>query len=121
MMFIVRSSGKPPSTASVAVKVKRKTPDRVPGSSGKIDYFCVANAQAIGALRAEGWDVVELRDGWYADDKDGGIAIFGQGKYWEMRDSPFTVKEAVGPAVETDRQDGSSAEHVNVRRAVFGV
>ena len=51
----------------------------------------------MAALRASGWEVVELRDGWYEDDRGGGIAISGQGKYWEIRDTPFTVKEAVGP------------------------
>ncbi len=49
-------------------------------------------------LRAEGWNVVTLRDGWYQGDDEGGVAIWGHGKYWEVRDTPFSVKEAVGPA-----------------------
>ena len=69
---------------------------------------------------AFGWTIVELHDGYYEDGSGGGVGIWGQGKYWEIRDTPFTVKEAVGPAGQSE---GATAEgeHVNVRRAIFGV
>ncbi len=33
-----------------------------------------------------------VHDGWYADDTGGGVAIWGQGRHWEIRDTPFTVR-----------------------------
>jgi hypothetical protein len=121
MMFIVRSAGGKPDAIGVEIKVVRKTPPIVPNAAGKLDFFCVGEAAAIASLRAEGWEVVELRDGWYEDDSGGGIVISGQGKYWEVRDTPFTVKEAVGPMAETASAGNGEGEVVNVRRAVFGV
>jgi hypothetical protein len=121
MIFILRTSGNAPSAAEIQVKVTRNTPKIVPGGAGKTDYFCVGEAGAIAALRAEGWEVIELRDGWYADDDGGGIAISGHGKYWEIRDTPFTVREAVGPARGTDQAEPAGSDLVNVRRAIFGV
>ena len=61
-----------------------------------------------------------MHDGWYADDRGGGVGICGHGRYWEIRDTPFTVKEAVGPAGATASADADT-EHVNVRGAIFGV
>jgi hypothetical protein len=121
MMFIVRCLGDKPIAPPIEIKAVRKTPQFVPGGVGKTDYFCVGEAAAITALRGEGWEVVELRDGWYQDDAGGGIAISGQGKYWEVRDTPFTVKDAVRPAGETAAPAGAETELVNVRRAIFGV
>jgi hypothetical protein len=117
MMFILRSPGKAPPTRQI--KATRKTPDIVPNGAGKTDYFCIGDAAEIAALREAGAVIVELRDGWYADDRGGGIAISGHGKYWEIRDTPFTVREASGPA-EAAGAD-AAGEMVNVRRAVFGV
>lgn len=119
MMFVVRSRGKRPDMAVIAVKAVRRTPAIVSGGAGKTDYFCVGDADAMAALRAAGWDIVELRDGWYEDDAGGGVAIWGHGRYWEVRDTPFTVKEAVGP--EATRPEERSGDRVDVRRAVFGV
>ena len=119
MMFIIRCSEQTPPT-SVVVKVVRRTPATVPQGTGKTDYFCTGGDENIAALRAEGWEIVELRDGWYEDDAGGGVAISGHGKYWEVRDTHFTVKESGGPA----REAGGTAvsdETVNVRGAVFGV
>ena len=120
MMFIVRSIGEAPIVPALQIKARRRTPDIVPNATGKTDYFCVGEAEDIAALRAGGCEVVELRDGWYADDTGGGIAISGHGKYWEIRDTPFTVREAVGPlrAPESGEPGG---DIVNVRRAIFGV
>jgi hypothetical protein len=120
MMFIIRSAGDQPSAAAVLIKAVRKTPAIVAGAACKTDYFCVGEPEAIAALRAQGREVVELRDGWYEDDAGGGIAISGHGKYWEVRDTPFTVKEAVRAAPEAARPDAAEADLVNVRGAVFG-
>jgi len=50
----------------------------------------------------------------------GGVAISGQGRYWEIRDTLSTVKDAAGPAA-TAASSKAEAEHVNVRGAIFGV
>ena len=121
MMFLVRSGGPAPDAAGIAVKAVRKTPAIVPDGAGKTDYFCVGEAAAMTALKEAGWQVVELRDGWYADDAGGGIAISGHGRYWEVRDTPFTVKEAVGQSGAAAEAAAGDAEHVNVRGAIFGV
>jgi hypothetical protein len=123
MMFIVRSGGEMPMAAAITIKASRRTPAIVSGDEGKTDYFCVGEPDAMVVLREAGWQVVELRDGWYAGDNGGGVAISGHGRYWEIRDTLFTVKEAVGkeavgPATGTAPRD---ADLVNVRRAIFGV
>ena len=120
MMFIVRTSGDLPVLTGVALKAQRRTPGMVPNAAGKIDYFCVADEAAVATLHDRGFDVVRLRDGWYADERGGGIVIFGHGRFWEVRDTPFTVKEAVGPAA-TATSSRADAEQVNVRVAIFGV
>ena len=102
MMFIVRSGGERPEPAGIEVKLSRETPAIVADAAGKTDFFCVGEAEAIAALREAGWNVVELHDGYYEDGAGGGVAIWGQGKYWEIRDTPFTVKEAVGPAATAE-------------------
>jgi hypothetical protein len=122
MMFIVRMSDENlTALAEVALKALRRTPDTVPNATGKTDYFCVADETVITALRAQGLDVVELRDGWYADDSGGGIGISGHGRFWEVRDTIFTVKEAVGPSATPNTAAVEDGEQVNVRGAVFGV
>ena len=119
MMFIIRSDAGLPALAGVQVKASRRTPEIVANAGGKTDHFCVGETEAIASLRADGWDVVELRDGWYADDTGGGVGISGHGRYWEIRDTPLTVKEAVGPADAPAAAEGG--EEVNVRKAIFGV
>jgi hypothetical protein len=120
MMVIIRGDAEPPAIPGIAVKAARRTPPIVPGGAGKTDYFCVADDAAIAALREAGAEVVALRDGWYAGDHGGGVAISGHGRYWEIRDTLFTVKEAVGPAGAAAPSD-AEAELVNVRQAIFGV
>jgi hypothetical protein len=119
MMFIIRSAAGTPALAGMQVKTVRRTPGIVSDSADKTDYFCVGETEAMTALRDKGWDVVELRDGWYADDAGGGVGISGHGRYWEIRDTPLTVKEAVGPAEAPAAAEGG--EQVNVRKAIFGV
>jgi hypothetical protein len=121
MMFIIRSAGEPPVISSLQVKLRRKTPDIVANATGKADYFCVGDGDHVTRLRAAGNEVVELRDGWYADDTGGGVAIFGQGRHWEVRDTPFTVREAAGPAPKSEPGEPGAKEEVNVRGASFGV
>lgn len=122
MMFIIRSAGDKPGAAAIRIKAVRKTPAIIAKAVGKTDYFCVGDGEAMAALRAEGWEIVELRDGWYEDDAGGGIAISGQGRYWEVRDTPFTVVDAVRPAAEAAAEPGvARGDHVDVRGAVFGV
>ncbi|HEX5454391.1 MAG TPA: hypothetical protein VFX06_11415 [Stellaceae bacterium] len=119
MMFIVRSGhGEPPASPGIQIKLRRKTPARLKDSAGNSDFFCTGDAAAVIALREGGWTVVELRDGYYADDTGGGVAIWGQGRYWEIRDTPFTIREAVGATAPTG--DAAAGEHVNVRGAIFG-
>ena len=118
MMFIVRSGGERPARPDIDVKLRREVPKVVNDAAGKIDFFCIGEPEAIAALRDSGWDVVELRDGYYEDGRGGGVAIWGQGKYWEIRDTPFTVKEACGPSAPG--KPATEGEQVDVRRAVFG-
>jgi hypothetical protein len=120
MMFIVRSTGERPDAPSLQVKLSRNTPANVPDAAGKTDFFCVGEAEAIAALREAGWTVIELHDGFYEDGLGGGVGIWGQGRYWEIRDTHLTVKEAVGPATEAE-PGAAQGEHVEVRRAIFGV
>jgi hypothetical protein len=118
MMFIVRNRGAAP--AGVAAKASRRTPAIVESGVGKTDWFCVGDEAAMASLGAAGVEIVALHDGWYADDSGGGVAIWGQGRYWEVRDTPFTVREACGP--ERAAAPGpAGSEHVNVRGAIFGV
>ena len=117
MMFIIRSGGEWPVRSDIEVKLSRDTPSAVAAAAGKTDFFCVGEADAITALRDAGWNVVELHDGYYEDGVGGGIAIWGQGRYWEIRDTPFTVREASGPGGAAAPREG---EHVEVRRAIFG-
>ena len=120
MMFIVRSAGERPDAAGIRIKLSRKTPAIVPDATGKTDFFCVGEAQAVAALREAGWNIVDLHDGYYEDGAGGGVGIWGQGKYWEIRDTPFTVTEAVGPAGRSEAAP-ADGEQVNVRGAIFGV
>ena len=120
MMFIVRNTGERPDAARIEIKLSRQTPAIVPDAEGKTDFFCVGEAEAMAALRASGWTLVELHDGYYEDGQGGGVGIWGQGKYWEIRDTPFTIKEAVGPTA-TAEAGAEDVEQVNVRGAIFGV
>jgi hypothetical protein len=120
MMFIVRSAGERPDAAGIRIKLSRKTPATVPDAEGRNDFFCVGEAEAVAALREAGWNIVDLHDGYYEDGVGGGVGIWGHGKYWEIRDTPFTVKEAVGPAGGSEAVP-AEGEQVNVRGAIFGV
>ena len=111
-MFIVRNTGQRPD--GLEVKLRRRTPALAAKVAEQVDWFCLGDAEAA---RRASQDVVLLHDGWYADDTGGGVAIFGP--YWEIRDTPFAVKEAApDPSPATQPQD--AGEIVNVRKAIFG-
>jgi hypothetical protein len=120
MMFVIRSSGGRPEADGVQIKLSRATPPTVPDAQGKTDFFCVGAVEAMTALRASDWTIVELHDGYYEDGLGGGVGIWGQGRYWEIRDTHFTVKEAVGPTAPAEPGQ-AEGETVNVRGAICGV
>jgi hypothetical protein len=119
MMFIVRTTGQAPAASGVQVKLSRPTPAIVKDGAGQTDFFCTGDAAAMTALREAGSMVVELRDGYYEDGMGGGVGIWGQGKFWEIRSEPLTVKEAVGPGGASPA-GAAESEHVEVRGAIFG-
>ena len=114
MMFIVRAQAG--CMPSLEIKMVRNTPVIVPDGAGLIDFFCLGDANAA---RAAGWSVMALHDGWYADDTGGGVAIWGHGQFWEMRDTPFSIKEACGPEASLADVSGDRSTMVNVRQAIF--
>jgi hypothetical protein len=124
MMFIVRVPdgwrAQWPSDVPVRVALVRRMPSIVSDGDGLTDLFCIGDEDATRQLQDQGWRVVALSDGWYADDTGGGVAIWGQGAYWEIRDTPFTVVEAVGPASTSDTDGGEGGEVLDVRRGIFG-
>jgi hypothetical protein len=101
MMFIVRTAGETPSGTGFTIRLTRRTPVLISG--GTRDFFCDGD---LDAAKRQQLNVVPVHDGWYADDTGGGVAIWGQGRFWEIRDTPFTVREtsaevAAGPGVRT--------------------
>jgi hypothetical protein len=122
MMFIVRTSGERPNDPGVRIAAVRATPALSSEAAGQIDLFIIGDDDAPERLRSQGWQVVLLRDGWYQDDGEdnGGIAIWGQGTYWEVRDTPFSIREASGPAGDTVGS-GEAGDNADIRRGIFGV
>jgi hypothetical protein len=113
MMFVIRNDGRQPEGA--AVKLRRRTPPSAAHGGDLIDWFCLGDPESA---RSAGHTVVTLHDGWYADDTGGGVAIFGA--YWEIRDTPFTVREVAPDPTPAARPDDPAADIVNVRKAIFG-
>ena len=120
MMFIVRTIGEPPASPDIQIKLSRPTPAIAADVAGKTDFFCSGDAEAMASLRDTGAIIVELHDGYYEDGKGGGVGIWGQGRYWEIRSEPLTVVEACGPGGQSQAAP-KEGEHVEVRRAIFGV
>ncbi len=114
MIFIIRIADDrvPPFD----VKMARQTPALIADRSGQSDFFCLGDPDAA---RQMGWAVVSVHDGWYADDNQGGMAIWGQGMFWEVRDTPFTIKQACGPQLPDPKQDNGSDSAFDVRQAIF--
>jgi hypothetical protein len=114
MIFIVRvAAGRIPP---LDVKLVRQTPAILPNSAGHVDFFCLGDMEAV---RAAGWPVVPVHDGWYAGDTTDGMAIWGQGMFWEVRDTPFTVQQACGPEAWPPASRHEEDTEVNVRQAIF--
>lgn len=113
MMFIIRTFGETPSGSGFTIRQTRRTPAQAAG--GTHDFFCDGD---IDAAWRQKLNVVLVHDGWYADDTGGGVAVWGQGQFWEIRDTPFSVRETSdGPPI----QAAADGELFNVRRAIFGV
>ena len=113
VMFIVRNAGTEPE--GLEVKLRRRTPALVAPDRDATDWFCLGD---VDAARQAGHEVVALHDGWYADDSGGGVTIFGP--YWEIRDTPFRVREAAPDPPRQASSEDAPAEIVNVRKAIFG-
>jgi hypothetical protein len=107
-MFVIRNDGERPG--DVEVKSQRRSV----GSNG-VDWFVLGDPETA---RREGYSVVALHDGWYADDMGGGIAVFGP--YWEIRDTPFTVREVAPDPPPVSQRDNHNKEFTNIRREIFG-
>ena len=114
MMFIIRTDGARPVGEDMSIHLIRQTPALASG--GTHDFFCVGDVEAA---RARGQTVVSVHDGWYADDTGGGVAVWGQGRFWEIRETPFVVRESSSDGVLA--ASGEAGETVNVRGAIFGI
>ena len=110
MMFIVRTNGDIPEGTGFTVKQTRRTPAQASG--GTHDFFCDGD---IAAARSLGLNIVPVHDGWYAGDTGGGVAVWGQGRFWELRDTPFVIRETSDGA--PIRAEGGAG--VDVRNAIF--
>ena len=88
MIFVVRTTNTPPAERIVRI---RTTPALVATAADQRDVFCVGDETVSDRLRAQGWNVLPLHDGWYTDDDGGGVAVWGNGRYWEVRSTPFDV------------------------------
>ena len=75
------------------VVLARRTPSYVDGGRGQLDFFCTGDEDARARLETGGWTVIGCHDGWYADDHQGGIAVWGGGRQWELRDTPLHVTQ----------------------------
>ena len=93
MMFIFRERDGAglPEAVKGSVKLTRPTPSYA-DSRGGTDHFFVADKEVADALASEGHEIVRLRDGWY-EAGEGGVAIWTDGLFWEIRDTTFTVAE----------------------------
>ena len=98
------------------IRMVRQTPPIVSGGTSGIDAFCDGDPEVA---KSAGRTVLPVHDGWYADDTGGGMAIWGQGMFWEVRDTPFTVRQACGAEAWPSKVDHDQEAAVNVRQAIF--
>jgi hypothetical protein len=85
MIFLVRTRDGSPGLADVRVVHSRQLTD------DQRELFCAGDAGQVEGLHEDGWTIVKLHDGWYPDELGGGVAVWGNGRYWEVRSSPFDV------------------------------
>ena len=90
-LFILRTTGPPPP--DLEVQLARQTPPLVRTADNQRDYFCLADEATINRLAAQGWPVVPVHDGWYDNDSGGGLAVWGNARYFELRDTLFTARQ----------------------------
>jgi hypothetical protein len=89
-LVIVRTTEPPPP--GLDVQLVRRTPPIVRTADNQRDYFCLADDATIARLSADGWQVVSVHDGWYDDDTGGGVAVWGNARHFELRDTLFTLR-----------------------------
>jgi hypothetical protein len=116
MIFIIRTEAGRTTIPPGEIKMIRQTPAIVPDSTGRVDFFCFGDPEAASAA---GLPVVPVHDGWYADDNGGGMAIWGQGVFWEVRGTPFTIKQACGPEAKPPDPKIARNADLNVRQAIY--
>jgi hypothetical protein len=80
MIYILQSADRS-APQDIRVVLVRHTPT----DPTYYDLFCVSDDVPLGQ------EVRPLHDGWHADDHGGGIAVWGGGRYWELRPTPFEV------------------------------
>jgi len=78
----------PEGLETIAIRATPSYADPTPGT----DHFVVHAPDALAAAAA-GLEVLPLKDGWY-EVPPGGVAVWGGGKYWELRDTLYTVARA---------------------------
>ena len=76
----------PPDIEVIATRVTPAYAD----PAGGTDHFVVHAAERLEFLKASGLEFLPLGDGWY-EVPPGGVAVWGGGNYWELRDTVFTV------------------------------
>lgn len=92
MMFILRDrTGIVPDVIRSSIKASRPTPAYADPHGGT-DYFVAADKETGNALEIQGHEIVWLRDGWY-EVGAGGVAIWTDATFWEVRNTTFTVSE----------------------------
>jgi hypothetical protein len=86
VIFVVRARDDTGVHGAVRVVHTRREPTRE-----ERELFCVGAEGLMQRLHEEGYALVALHDGWYPDERGGGVAVWGNGRYWEVRSSPFDV------------------------------
>jgi hypothetical protein len=97
VIFIIRTRHGEPALNDPRLRIvhRRATPRQAATARGQVDLFCTGDDDAPQHAAATGGEVVRLHDGWYADDDavnaSGGVAVWGGGRFWEVRATPFDV------------------------------
>jgi len=88
VIFILREDGDgfPRVGADLRVVHSRRHPPLA-----ERELFCVGSEGVLQGLREAGNVIVCVHDGWYPDELGGGVAVWGNARYWEVRSTPFDV------------------------------